>query len=115
MDFISRLTRGIGHVISQNTNNNQNTSSQNPDPQFDDEDEALQRAIEESKRDFVKPNSLQPSLETKNSLKQNDIDAITEKQFEEIWSLVYNKEQLTQVLENLPGVDPNNPIFSEFW
>ena len=69
MDFISMLSSGIGRATSpntnNNTNNNRNTSSQNQDPQYDDEDEALQRAIEESKRDFENTNSLPPSLETK--------------------------------------------------
>lgn len=70
----------------------------------------IQRALEESKREQEERENAK-----KYHLDPEEAEQIEAIQYEEIHSVVYNQEELSKILKKLPGVNPDDEIFNEFY
>ena len=111
---MNNLFRSIFRSIFNNNNDDDDDEIITPPPNrssrqsFDDDE--MERAIEESKREFEERKNAEKR--EKNMKEMEKIEAL---QFEEIKSVVSDYEQLSKILKKLPGVNPDDRIFNEFY
>ena len=117
--FLSSLSRGQGANNSFNRpSSNSNTSNKRRPAtnhsKFDDsDDEELQEAIRLS---IISHNAEKKlKKDEKCYLDSDNKHKETNQKAAEIRRVVSNKELLSKILRKLPGVNPNHPIFREFY
>lgn len=108
--MLNHVFHAFGRLFYQSSNENKNKNRN----QNEDEDEQIRRAIEESIKDDDerKRMEMEKKDEEEDFQKQQDKEA---EQYYEIQSVVFDKDKLTEILSKLPGVNPDDRIFDEFY
>ena len=112
MDNIFRYFRSF---FNQNSNENNDEDAEprhniQPVQSFVEDDDEMQRAIAESKREYEEMENAKKQKERQKQME--DMEAL---QYSEIQSVVFDNAKLADILKKLPGVDPDDRIFNEFY